>query len=623
MSRNVRFGARVRYWFDNTMSRGAPSLVGWLALATALLIALVTFALTTVEPPEERNPIRLLWQTFVATFSLAVPEDGSLAVLGLWFILVIAGIFVVSALVGLLTNGLNAALEQLRKGRSVVVEREHTVILGWSDQIFTVITELVAANTSRRRPAITILAEKDKVEMEDLIRQRVGRTGKTRVVCRTGSPLDVSDLEIVNPNESRSVIVLAPPGSSAPDADAYVLKVLLAVNNGPAFKDRPHHVVAAVRDGRNRAVARLAGGDAVVLDADDIGARLVVQTARQPGLSSVYQDLLDFRGNEFYVVDEPRAQGRRFGELLLEYGACCPVGLVEAGGTSVLNPPMDRVIAPGDRLVLLAEDDSTALLMTATPEVDEEAIVPGSDVAAVPERTLILGWNARAARIIEQLDTYVATGSTADIVTDRPDAFATVAQLAAALRQLSTPSVKTGDIRDRATLEQLDIASYDNLIVLSDDLLEPLPADSHVLMTLLHVRDLLRRRGRDTSIVSEMRDERDRTLAQLTRADDFVVSDQLVSLLMTQISESPHLESVFADLFDPAGAEIYIRPADRYIRQTSTLTFATVVEAAARRGELAIGYRLKDPGEAHGVVLNPAKSAPMPPVDRLIVLAQS
>ena len=97
--------------------------------------------------------------------------------------------------------------------------------LASADQIFTIISELVTANQSRRRPAVTILAEQDKVEMEDLVRQRVGSTGKTRIVCRTGSPLDVADLALVNPNEARSIIVLAPPGTSVQDADAYVRMV--------------------------------------------------------------------------------------------------------------------------------------------------------------------------------------------------------------------------------------------------------------------------------------------------------------------------------------------------------------------------------------------------------------
>ena len=159
--------------------------------------------------------------------------------------------------------------------------------------------------------------------------------------------------------------------------------------------------------------------------------------------------------------------------------------------------------------------------------------------------------------------------------------------------------------------------------MLSDDLLDPLTADSRVLVTLLHLRDMLAKRGHNGSIVSEMRDDRDRALAQLTRADDFVVSEQMVSLLLTQISENRHLESVFTDLFDPEGAEIYVRPATYYVRPTPDQTFATLVEAARRRGEVAIGYRLAEPGDGHGVVLNPDKAQPMPPIDRVIVLANN
>jgi hypothetical protein len=38
---------------------------------------------------------------------------------------------------------------------------------------------------------------------------------------------------------------------------------------------------------------------------------------------------------------------------------------------------------------------------------------------------------------------------------------------------------------------------------------------------------------------------------------------------------------------------------------------------------VAIGYRAAAPGEGHGVVLNPVKDAPMPLIDRVIVLAHS
>ena len=66
-----------------------------------------------------------------------------------------------------------------------------------------------------------------------------------------------------------------------------------------------------------------------------------------------------------------------------------------------------------------------------------------------------------------------------------------------------------------------------------------------------------------------MLDLRNRALAEVTRADDFIVSDRLTSLLITQISENKRLRPVFDDLFDPHGAEIYLRPSGEYVRLAS------------------------------------------------------
>ena len=42
--------------------------------------------------------------------------------------------------------------------------------------------------------------------MEDAIRSRVAMVGSTRIVCRSGSPTDISDLTIVRPHEARSML---------------------------------------------------------------------------------------------------------------------------------------------------------------------------------------------------------------------------------------------------------------------------------------------------------------------------------------------------------------------------------------------------------------------------------
>lgn len=73
----------------------------------------------------------------------------------------------------------------MRKGHSFVIEKDHTLILGWSTKIFTIISELVVANQNHKDAKIVIKADMDKVEMEDEIRARIPDTKTTRIICRT------------------------------------------------------------------------------------------------------------------------------------------------------------------------------------------------------------------------------------------------------------------------------------------------------------------------------------------------------------------------------------------------------------------------------------------------------
>src|SRR5690606_23148540 len=155
--------------------------------------------------------------------------------------------------------------------------------------------------------------------------------------------------ELVSPSTARSIVVLAPP---VPDPDTHVIKVLLSLGTRSWEEPRPH-VVAAVQDSTNLPAARLAGGPAAhVIDADDIAIRLIVQSHRQSGLSQVCVDLLDFKGHEFYMRPEPTLVGTTYGDALLAYELGIPVGL-RRDGESMLNPPMDTVIAPGDEMIVL------------------------------------------------------------------------------------------------------------------------------------------------------------------------------------------------------------------------------------------------------------------------------
>ncbi len=631
-TRKVTLADRLRYRFDNTISKGTTALIGWLFLVLlALVLASTLFVyLTGIAPGAEGHKpgfLQTLWLDLMRTIDPGNlgGDEGSWAYLLSMLTVTAGGILVFSTLIGVIFAGIDQKLADLRKGRSFVVERGHTVIYGWSPEVFPVVAELVRANESRGRACIAILAEEDKVEMEDEIRARVGRTGNTRVVCRTGDPINIEDVGIVNPDEARSIVVLPPEDE---EADSRVIKIVLALTNNPNRREEPYHIVSRIGKPENLGVARMVGrGELRLVAVEDLIARITAQTCRQSGLSVVYTDLLDFGRDEIYFTQEPRLAGLSFGEALTAYETCSVIGLRKEGRGILLNPPAETEISSGDEIVLIAEDDSAIELSEgAAPEIDAGAIRKSPPHEPELERTLILGWNDRAPRIVAELDNYVHPGSEVTVVT--PDGSVPPSHFEELKNQKVTPRV--GNITDRRVLDGLGVASYDHVIVLGEpDRSNPNATDSKTLVTLLHLREIAERSEHRFSIVSEMLDVRNRELAEVTGADDFIVSDHLASLMMCQVSENKDLSTVFEDMISPEGSELYLKPATAYVKPGVPLNFYTVVEAARRRGEVAVGYRLQaetaDPAASYGIHLNPEKSwrVAFSERDRLIVLAEA
>ncbi|MFJ2743832.1 NAD-binding lipoprotein [Streptomyces sp. NPDC087440] len=612
MARTSVVRPRLRYWFDNTMTRGTPALIGWLSLICLAIVIPVSALLVwadTGRPTTLQNQLVEIWKNVSAAFKLG-GAIGTPVFVVLSILLALVGLFFASTLVGLIAAGVNRKIMDLRRGRSMVLEDHHTVLLGWSEQVYPVIKELVEANVNKSRASIAILADKDKVEMEELIRARVPSTRNTRVICRTGSPVDPADIERVNPQGARAVIVLTPGGE---DGDADLVKTLLAVTKSPGMQERPQHLLAAVQDVRNRDAARLAAGaGACVLSIDDIAARLIVQTCRQPGLSVVYMDLLTYEDNEFYITPEPKLTGRTYAEALLSYATSSVIGLRRADGTMDLNPPSDSRIHEGDEIVAISWDDDTIVLSDHTWTIDRAAIVTPSPRPAEPGRTLMLGWNRRATTVITELDHYVADGSVIDVVAREEEVARTVAAVPLE-RGALTPAFRLGDVTEPDVLRALDLASYDHVIVLSDDAdgTMGLRADNRTLVTLLQLRSIAGGMGRSLPVVAELTDDRNRALAPISESDDFIVSDKLISLLMTQVSESRKLADLFEYLFRAQGSEIYLKPARDYVVLEREMDFSTVVESARLQGHSAIGYRrLSEAAQSpmYGIHLNPDKT---------------
>ncbi|WP_345618942.1 CASTOR/POLLUX-related putative ion channel [Streptomyces ziwulingensis] len=613
-----KLGERTRYWFDSTLARGASALVGWLALLCLVVVVPVSAVLVWTDPEVPASaPDRLaeVWRLTGETLRLGGVTGTPLRMV-MSVLLALIALLYVSLLVGLVTAALTERLTALRRGRSTVLERGHAVVLGWSEQVFTVVGELVAANANQRRAVVVVLADRDKTAMEEALGARVGPVGRTRLICRSGPTTDPAVLSLTNPGAAGAVLVLP---HDEPDADAEVVKTLLALRAAlPRRGDGPGarpSVVAAVRDDRFHLAASLAAGPGgVVLESDTITARMLVQVARRPGLSLVHRELLDFAGDEFYLVAEPALAGRPFGEALLSYATSSVVGLMR-GQTLLLAPPPDTPVRADDRILVISGDDDTVRLEDCAESVEPAAMAPERPASARPERVLLLGWNRRAPLMIDQLRRCVLAGSAVDVVT--ADGGRTVHQVDHADAQAGTGLAFTlhrGDVTRPEVLRRLDIGSYDSVIVLGRDPVPDDPADepdNHTLVTLLLLQQAEETTGRELPVVTELTDDRNRVLAPISPGADVIISGKIIGLLMAQISQNRHLTGVFEELFQAEGNGIHLRPAADYVRLDHETPFATVVAAARRRGECAIGYRdhrTARQGPGYGLRVNPPKT---------------
>jgi ion channel POLLUX/CASTOR len=631
MSSSARIRSRLRYKFDNFMSKGTIALVSGLALVSLAFIVLMGIGVSVSGiAPEGSDRLSLpeaLWGVLMRTLDSGTVggDTGWVFRLSMLFV-TFGGIFVVSTLIGLLSTGIDAKLEDLRKGRSRVIETNHIVILGWSLQIFTLISELALANANQPNTCIVILSDEDKVQMETALYDTLGKLPRIRLVCRTGSPSNMADLGIVSIQTARSIIILNPAHDRA---DTQLIKTLLAITNIPRSLPQPYHIVAQVQTSKTLDVLKLVGHNNIEpLLTNDLISRIVVQTCRQSGLSVVYMELLNFSGDEIYFKEEPALYGKTYGQALLSYNTSTVIGIQYANGAIQLNPPSNTPLHVGERLILISEDDDTIHLAHHVDiPIDRHAICLETPTPHQAEHTLILGWNDRVCNIIQLLDQYVAPGSTVMVVAEFPAAEVDLSGETLKL-QRQTVNYQQGDPTDREVLDNLDLTQYNHAIVLCNPALDADQADAQTLVTLLHLRDISDRHHHDFQVVTEILDVRNQALAQVARPDDFVISEQIISLMLAQVAEQKSINAVLTDLFDPHGSEIYLKSVNSYVAVDHPVNFYTVVEAARQRGESAIGYRRKadanNMARSYGVVINPPKDQPIEfrPEDAIILLSE-
>ncbi|MBQ6733693.1 MAG: hypothetical protein IJR00_02170 [Lachnospiraceae bacterium] len=401
---------RFRYRFDNMMSKGTVSLLIILGIITTIVVVtggLLAMALGGADGTGEETPGASIWFTLMHAINTGVlaKEEGTVPYLFVMTIVTLVGIFITSFLIGTISNGIKDKVTELQRGRSRVIEKGHVVIIGFDENVTSILEELVYANENRKDAVVVILADHDKTDMEDTIRDRIADTGNLRIVCRSGRPDAPKDLKVCSLDTCKSVIVNL-------EDDFMTVKTILACETLlDEYGNHDAYITATVRDREVLQPAKIAGGDrAEILNFQKTMARLMVQAGRHPGMSEILAELLSFKGNEIYVEEVPAAVGLTLPELNLRMPFATAIGIVR-NEEPLLHPGKDVTIEETDSLILIAQDDSETILNERSAPVDEDAFQREPDPPEEPHTLLVLGCSDLLKQILLEEDLHAAKGS--------------------------------------------------------------------------------------------------------------------------------------------------------------------------------------------------------------------
>ena len=604
--RNATGKQKFRYWFDNLMSKGTASLLLLLGVITAVVSVaggLLAVLLGGPEGTGADSAGQSIWFTLMHALNTGVlaKEEGTVPYLAVMTLVTFVGIFITSFLIGTISNAIKDKIANLQEGRSTVIEKDHVVIIGFDDNVTNIIEELALANENKKDAVVVVLADRDKTDMEDFIRDRIDDLRGLRVICRSGRPDNLKSLNMCSLDTCRSIIVNL-------EDDFMTVKTILACRSLLEEQgNRDAYVTAVIRDRDVVHPAGIAGGDsAEILNFQKTVARLMVQSGRHPGMSDILSELLSFKGNEIYVERVAGSVGKSLGELNLRMPNSTAIGMVR-GGEVLLNHDATAVLQEGDELILIARDDGVAALQEAAVP-DETQFEYEPDVREMPHTLLVLGYSDMLKQILLEEDSHAAPGSQVVIAAEPGKLEDASLPQDGELRNV-TMELRECKIHKRQVLEALVAENPSGIILLSDPELSDEEADSRTLMLQLQLNDIADEIGASVPLIVEMNSTRNQQLAQMMRATDFVVSSRITAKMMVQVAEERHKKAILNDLLSDGGSSIYMKPITRYVHVDHAVDYYTLGASAARYGEIAIGYKRFNDDGSFDIVVNPKSKA--------------
>ena len=640
---------KLEYLVDEYISKGARGqfLLLFITIGCAILLIGLFAAAVTGETAGSG-----IWQSFIHLLDPGVVSGDDNSRSGFVFLMVIItliGMIFTGMLISIINNALETKMTDLRKGRSQIVEEDHTIIIGFNENIFCIIEELIESNKNQQSGCgIIVLSDTDKEMMEQQIHENIPNNFNSKIICREGKGLRDDLFSKVSMENARSVIV------NERD-DFQTIRHLLAVTNYLRTYTTNTNIAAIVHNEQFKDAAEAIIEDfpnARILYFGDLLSKITAQVCRQPGLSLVLMDFFNYEGVEIYIesggtVDSANGKripfplnGKRFTDILNSTLNATIIGYRRhSAGTShdcnekriILDPVEDQDIylQDGDDLIVISEDDGEVILKQTDPGEDLSSLsVPPSKPSLQHACLLVLDWNGSLDSTLHYMRDFLSADSEIVIVSDQVyDITSIITDMAPIHVEFHLEPENFFSVE---YIQQLfESKDFTNVLLVCRDDLDQDKADARTVTLLLQLRRVLSALpdgGENIVVTSQLHSADDQALMQSERVNDFIVGSELTNRILVQVANNPDLDIIFRELLVSDAADIYLRPAEQYIRIGTghKISFAALTNIVYQSGDIVIGwsYRDSDGNVQYNMNLKKTDSKTFNQGDQLVIISQ-
>ncbi len=543
------FKDRFQYWFDNQMSKGTIALIRLLAIVTVVAIAVITLALVTFGYSDARFGADIIWDSFATIMNAWMPSyddgEGRMGYLIVMAVGAIIGILITSVLIGIISTAMEQHIDELKDGKSKVLEKDHIVILGFIPGDYTLIKQVVLAAGSKKR-TIVIGSNTKCEEMSESVLANVKVPKNVKLIFRSIDIFDPTSLEKCSLTTSRQIII-------SPMDDKKTIKTLLAVSLLINSADNDKVRVSALVFNNEYAFPDTVAAkhNVTTIQLRNTIAKMIALSCTQTGLSDAFRELFGFDGNEFYSIEMNEAVGMSFKDLSYRLDEAVPVGILHDGKV-ILNPDKNYKIAAEDQIIVFSEEQDLA---TVTNLQYHEVPMSQYCPSEANRKVAVIGFNYSFKTIFKEMAGDISEVVIAGIPTENKDK---VMKLNALNKRELT--FYDEDIDEEENLLDL-VKRVSHIVVLSDYSLDDEDADIQSIFRIMRLRDIRIKHNLDFNITAELRKKANLNLIREEGHIDYVVASNMASLFLAQLSENYELRSMFKEILSNEGNELHLKKA--------------------------------------------------------------